>query len=409
MGEVEYNANRKGQAQNHRPIAHEPNRCRYFCEPSGKFSANLDKDVCIIDTMREQNHQGLRKQPLPMLEAVGLAKQFGGRGGFALQPASFAVAQGQLAALLGESGSGKTTLLRLIAGFETPDAGEVRLQGRAVSTAGWALAPEQRQVGMVFQDYALFPHLDVAENVGYGLPRRDPRRASRIGEMLELVGLPGLGKRFPHQLSGGQQQRVALARALAPNPALLLLDEPFSNLDESLKAQVREDLRQILRDADATAVFVTHDTKDALAAADWVVMLRQGCVVQQGRPEDLYFRPESPQVAEYFGPVNWVEAVARQHVLELPWGKVELPQAAPLQGPCRIGIRPESWRDEGPGLAWAGSVRRQAFQGAYRQVWAQGQGGLSFQAWRFSHLALPGEAVWHCPFQELLWMPAQAR
>jgi len=216
----------------------------------------------------------------------GVTKRFGDVS--AVRDASLDVAGGEILALLGPSGCGKTTLLRTIAGFERPDAGTIEVGGRVVAGAAWA-PPEARGVGMVFQDYALFPHLTVAENVGFGLARRD--RATRVPALLALVDLCGLGARYPHELSGGQQQRVALARALAPAPRVVLLDEPWSNVDPQLRAELRAEVSAVLRPLHVTAILVTHDREEAFSVADRIALMRDGSIVQVGTPEELYFAP----------------------------------------------------------------------------------------------------------------------
>ena len=232
------------------------------------------------------------------LSIDGLSKRFSGPAvlaGLALE-----VPSGSLTAVLGPSGCGKTTLLRLIAGFEHADTGSIRVGGRIVADEHTHLAPERRGVGFVAQEGALFPHLDVAANVGFGLPRSE-RRGRRVGELLELVGLTGLDRRFPHELSGGQQQRVALARALAPSPQLVLLDEPFDALDASLRAQVRAEVRAVLHETGATALLVTHDQQEALSLADIVAVMREGRIIQAAEPEALYRNPLDPQLASFIG------------------------------------------------------------------------------------------------------------
>jgi iron(III) transport system ATP-binding protein len=214
------------------------------------------------------------------------------------------VAPGEILALLGPSGCGKTTLLRLLAGFERPDSGGVTIAGVTVAGHGAWVPPERRRVGMVFQDYALFPHLSVAANVGFGLPRA--ARRHRVPEVLDLVGLPGLGARLPHELSGGQQQRVALARALAPSPEVVLLDEPWSSIDPVLRGSVQEEVTAILRETGVTTLLVTHDREEAFSLADRVALMREGRIVQCGPPEDLYFAPVSPWAAEFVGAANLV-------------------------------------------------------------------------------------------------------
>jgi iron(III) transport system ATP-binding protein len=275
----------------------------------------------------------------PAVRVGGLSKRFGDVR--AADDIGFDAERGEFLALLGPSGCGKTTTLRLIAGFERPDAGRVVVGGRVVAAPGTFVPPERRRVGMVFQDHALFPHLDVARNVGYGLSGR-VGRADRVREMLELVGLVELGARMPHELSGGQQQRVALARALAPKPEVLLLDEPFSNLDAALRARVRAEVREILRTAGATAIFVTHDREEALSLADRVAVLWQGRLIQIARPDELYRRPASPEVAAFIGDADLFPGRASGGSVACELGT--LPVCPPAHGPVHVLIRPESVR-----------------------------------------------------------------
>ncbi|WP_052706760.1 ABC transporter ATP-binding protein [Streptomyces rubellomurinus] len=214
------------------------------------------------------------------------------------------VPEGALACVLGPSGCGKSTLLRVLAGFHPAAAGQVVLHGRVLDDGRDRLAAEHRGIGLVPQDGALFPHLSVAANIGFGLPRS--QRRARVAELLELVGLPGLGERRPHQLSGGQQQRVALARALAPRPRLLLLDEPFAALDAALRAELRREVAATLRQSGTTAVLVTHDQDEALSFADTVAVLRDGRIAQCGSPDELYHRPVDPAVARVLGEANLI-------------------------------------------------------------------------------------------------------
>lgn len=215
---------------------------------------------------------------------------------------SLTLAKGQIGCLLGPSGCGKTTVLRAIGGFEPLTAGTITLHGMTVSDARHSVPPNRRRVGVVFQDYALFPHLSVAENIGFGLRKlsRDARRA-RVTELLALVGLPQAGEKYPHELSGGQQQRVALARALAPAPDLLLLDEPFSNLDVDLRERLATEVRDILKQAGATAILVTHDQFEAFAIADEIGVMSNGTIVQWDEPYHLYHRPHTRFVADFIG------------------------------------------------------------------------------------------------------------
>ncbi len=235
-----------------------------------------------------------------MIRLEGVSKRFGDVT--AVDEASLCVDRGEVVAVLGPSGCGKTTLLRIVAGFERPAEGTVTVAGRVVAAPGVWVAPEARRVGMVFQDYALFPHLTVASNVGFGLPRRE--RARRVPELLAIVGLDGLGHRFPHELSGGQQQRVALARALAPAPELVLLDEPWSNVDPFLRDSLRADVAEIIRPLGVTVVLVTHDREEAFSLANRIALMRDGKVVQEGTAEDLYFAPASRWAAEFVGAAN---------------------------------------------------------------------------------------------------------
>jgi iron(III) transport system ATP-binding protein len=235
-----------------------------------------------------------------MIRLDGVTKRFGSV--MAVDEASLCVERGEVVALLGPSGCGKTTLLRLVAGFERPDAGTVETSERVVAGPGTWVSPEERRIGMVFQDYALFPHLTVAENVGFGLSRR--ARAKRVAELLEVVGLAELGRRYTHELSGGQQQRVALARALAPAPELVLLDEPWSNVDPSLRESLRAEVAEIIRPLGVTAILVTHDREEAFSVADRVALMREGTIVQEGTAEELYFAPASRWAAEFVGAAN---------------------------------------------------------------------------------------------------------
>ena len=238
----------------------------------------------------------------PLLEVRGLEVRFGDFG--AVAGADLEVDRGSIGALVGPSGCGKTTLLRVVAGFERPAAGSIRLDGERVAGEGAWVPPERRQVGMVFQEGALFPHLTVEGNVRYGVAG-SPGEAERVAEALELVGLEELRGRRPDELSGGQQQRLALARALAPRPRIVLLDEPFASLDAGLRERVREEVRRILERAGTTAILVTHDQQEALSFADRVAVMTAGRVLQVGTPEEVYQRPATLEVAEFFG-VGWL-------------------------------------------------------------------------------------------------------
>ncbi len=273
----------------------------------------------------------------PAVRLLGVGRSYGPV--FAAHDVDLEVGHGEVLALLGPSGCGKTTTLRLIAGFETPDVGTIEVGGRTVAAPGVRVPPEKRRVGMVFQDYALFPHLTVAQNVAYGLSNG---KKARIGEVLELTHLQGMGARMPHELSGGQQQRVALARALAPNPEVVLLDEPFSNLDAALRVRVRAEMRDILADAGATAIFVTHDQEEALSLADEVAVMMDGTVVQKAAPEILYHNPASRRVAEFVGEANFIPGTHENGRLSCALGDV--PACGDCTGPVEAMLRPEALR-----------------------------------------------------------------
>ena len=265
-----------------------------------------------------------------------VTKRFGPAA--AVDGVDFEVAAGSICALLGPSGCGKTTTLRLIAGFERPDRGEVWIGGRRVAAPAAFVAPERRRIGMVFQDYALFPHLDVAGNVAYALGPRGSRE--RVRETLELVGLSGAGKRPVHELSGGEQQRVAFARALAPAPELILLDEPFSNLDAALRERLRREMREILAATGVTAVFVTHDQEEALSIADVVAVMREGRIEQVGTPEEVYGRPASRWIAGFVGESECLSGTAGDGWVEFELARLRLNTG--FEGPADVLLRPES-------------------------------------------------------------------
>ncbi len=270
-----------------------------------------------------------------MIRLERVSKRFGQIR--AVEDVTLEIGRGEFVALLGPSGCGKTTLLRLLAGFEAPDGGLVRIGEQVVAGAVW-VPPERRHVGMVFQDYALFPHLTVARNVGYGLPRDG--RDARVRQALELVGLGGLGDRYPHELSGGQQQRVALARALAPEPAVVLLDEPWSNIDPVLRSSMRDELAAILRATGVTVLLVTHEQEEAFSLSDRVVLMRDGGVVQSGTPEEVYYAPATRWAAEFVGAANVLPGRLAGGLVETLVGRFPAPNGdAP--GDVEVLVRPE--------------------------------------------------------------------
>ncbi|WAL62100.1 ABC transporter ATP-binding protein [Thermocoleostomius sinensis] len=252
-----------------------------------------------------------------------ITKQFSSAASPAVSSVSFTLQQGDLLALLGPSGCGKTTLLRLIAGFEQPQSGSITIAEQIVAGNGTWVAPEKRGVGMVFQDYALFPHLTVQQNIAFGLRQKPGSTVSqRVQEAIALVGLQGMEQRYPHQLSGGQQQRVALARALAPYPFLVLLDEPLSNLDVQVRLRLRQELREILKAAGTSAIFVTHDQEEALSIADRVAVMRHGQLEQLDTPEAIYRQPASRFVAEFVTQANFLSACRQDQVWQTVLGKI---------------------------------------------------------------------------------------
>jgi iron(III) transport system ATP-binding protein len=270
-----------------------------------------------------------------VLRCRGIVKRFGAT--LALDGFDLDLDEGRLLALLGPSGCGKTTALRVIAGFERPDAGEVRVGRRRVAGTGAWVPPERRRIGMVFQDWALFPHLDVWHNVAFGLPGSED---GRVGKLLEMVHLDGLERRMPHELSGGQQQRVAIARALAPEPDVILLDEPFSNLDATLRAAVRAEVREVLRSVGATAIFVTHDQEEALSIADELAVMDAGRVLQVGTPHDVYRAPATRRVAAMVGEANFLAGEVRSGKVTTAVGEFAGPELE--EGTVEVMIRPES-------------------------------------------------------------------
>lgn len=284
----------------------------------------------------------------------------------AVQAVTLTLARGECLALLGPSGCGKTTVLRLIAGLERPDGGSIAIYGRVVSDETTFVPPHRRRVGLVFQDYALFPHMTVEQNIAYGLGRGVDRRR-RVIDMLALVGLDGLGGRYPHELSGGQQQRVALARALAPQPDILLLDEPFSNLDVALRRQVREEVQRILRQAGVSAILVTHDQEEAMSLGDRIALMFDGVLHQIGTPRDLYEQPASRRAAQFMGDANFVSGQAQGQVALTPLGPV--PLAHPAQGRVEVLLRPERLALDGVETGARAVVVRQMYLGARQVVW----------------------------------------
>ncbi|MFT3717507.1 ABC transporter ATP-binding protein [Pseudorhodoferax sp.] len=304
------------------------------------------------------------------IEFRNVTKRYGSdpKAPLAVKGISFEVPQGTLTTILGPSGCGKTTTLRMIAGLESPTSGQILMGGRDVTTLG----PAERNVSMMFQSYALFPHMDVQDNVAYGLRMSGvarPEAAARAREALRGVGLVGYDQRLPSELSGGQQQRVALARALVLEPAVLLFDEPLSNLDARLRREMREEIRAIQQRLKLTVAYVTHDQSEALAVSDQIIVMDHGVIAQRGTPQALYSRPQSEFVAGFMGEAMVFPAEARAD------GQVALgplaftPRHAVAAGPVKVAVRPEAWRIGAPGglpatlkkAAYLGSVYEYSF------------------------------------------------
>jgi iron(III) transport system ATP-binding protein len=335
--------------------------------------------VSIPDALAEPGMTGR-----PALRTLGLTKHFGDVT--AVDAVDLEVRDGEFLGVLGPSGCGKTTLLRLIAGFERPDAGGIEIGGRVVAGPRRLEPPERRRIGMVFQESALFPHLDVAGNIGFGL--RGTHRAARVAELVALTGLAGLQQRMPHELSGGQQQRVALARALAPNPALVLLDEPFSSLDATLRAQLRGEVREILRAAGATTVFVTHDQAEALEISDRVAIMRAGRVEQVGAPEAVYLRPVNRFVAGFVGEANFIRGEIRDGMVTTFLGRFPSTDRTIHDGtgadillrPEQVDILPADRLAEPPGDDEVLRIERRVFHGSAVHHLLRGRDGRELEA-----------------------------
>ena len=315
-----------------------------------------------------------------------------------LSDLSLTLAQGEIACLLGPSGCGKTTALRAIEGFHPLRSGSIQLMQQEVGSASFQLPPERRNIGMVFQDYALFPHLSVAENIAFGLYRRSKReREQRVAQMLALVGLTELAQQAPHQLSGGQQQRVALARALAPQPALLLMDEPFSNLDVTLRERLALEVRDLLKQTGTTALIVTHDQLEAFALADRIAVLAEGRLQQWGTPMQLYHRPANRFVARFIGEGMMLRgAVGRDGQIDTELGAFrpeQLPQGVASGDPVDLLVRPDDIQHD-DASALRARVLAKAFRGAeflYTLALPSGQQLLSLVPSHHDHAI--GEAI----------------
>ncbi|MFA9556642.1 ABC transporter ATP-binding protein [Evansella sp. AB-rgal1] len=311
---------------------------------------------------------------MSFIELNNLTKYYSGTTEPAVRTINLSIHKGEIISLLGPSGCGKTTTLRMIAGFEHPSEGSIVIDGNQVFSSNNSVPPEKRGIGMVFQDYALFPHMTIEKNVMFGLNKWNAReKKKRAKEVLELVGLEDYGKRYPTQLSGGQQQRVALARALAPKPNVVLMDEPFSNLDAGLREKMRYDVTNILRKAETTAIIVTHDQKDAFAVSDRVVVMKNGVIQQIAAPKEMYRCPKNCFVAQFVGKTNLLTGVMDDDLRHIHThiGKVSLPEQWKEQlENVKLSIRPEGCQlaEEG---AYCGEVERVTYGGEYQELYVR--------------------------------------
>lgn len=277
-----------------------------------------------------------------ILQVNGISKRYRNGTAYAVWRVAFDLRPGELLALVGESGSGKTTLLRMIAGLEHPDEGSISLAGHVLAAGTKAVPPNQRGIGLLFQDYALFPHLTIFQNIAFGLhglPKAE--QEARVKDMMAVTGLEIDATRYPHELSGGQQQRVALARALAARPRLLLLDEPFSNLDTILREQIREEVKEVIGKTQTTAILVTHDIKDALGMADRIAVMDRGCLLQIDTPGAIYHQPVNEYVARLFGKFNVMEARVEGEFIHTGFGSLPISEKTGNNTAARICFRPE--------------------------------------------------------------------
>ena len=341
----------------------------------------------------------------PRLEARDLVRSYDGRK--VVDHVSLTVRPGQVTCLLGPSGCGKSTTLRMIAGVEMQDSGKIFVDGRLVCDTVFRVPPERRHIGLMFQDFALFPHLRVAENVAFGLSGDASEKTRRVGELLERVGLAGYARNFPHELSGGEQQRVALARALAPRPRLMLMDEPFSGLDNRLRDGIRDETLEILREEDTGVLLVTHEPEEAMRMADDIALMRDGRVVQQGAPYNIYNAPADRDAVAFFSDVNVVRGRAEGALVQTPFGQFLSPGVRDGQE-MEIVIRPQHIKldfdrnGKGPaptisdGTAVRGVVQRARFMGSESLVeFEMDFGGPTFKATVPAvFLPKPGTPMW---------------
>jgi iron(III) transport system ATP-binding protein len=344
----------------------------------------------------------------PRLSVENLTRGFGGID--VVRDVSFSIEPGQVSCLLGPSGCGKSTALRLIAGVDWPDQGRIAIDGAEVFGAATQMQPEERGIGLMFQDFALFPHLSVADNVGFGLPRGRTERSARtqrVGELLEKVNMTGFGAKFPHELSGGEQQRVALARALAPRPRIMLMDEPFSGLDNRLRDEIRDTTLAVLKDEGAAVLLVTHEPEEAMRMADEILLMRAGQIVQRGAPYTIYNNPVDAISAAFFSDINIINGISQGALTETAFGSFLTPGHSDGTK-VEIVIRPQHLRIDfdragrGPsptaseGTAARGLVQRARFLGheSLVEFVLEADGSPLFATVPGVFLPKPGSALW---------------
>ncbi len=321
---------------------------------------------------------------MTMIECRNLGKTYGTVE--AVSDISLGIEEHEFLSILGPSGCGKSTLLRLIAGLEVPSKGQVFLHGEEISGRKIILPPERRKFGMIFQDFALFPHLSVKDNVAYGATGSKSEKQQRVKELLELVSLPHLAAKMPHQISGGEQQRIAVARALAPKPRLILMDEPFSNLDYQLRQQLRRDIREILKHEGVATVLVTHDQVEAITFSDRMLLMQQGMLVQEGTPADIYQHPQTIWASSFVGEANHLPVEWQSNSLKTPLGELDVP--AEIGRNARIlMVRPEDFILESAADGQSnGTVKTVDFSGSVQTVGVELKSGDSIQVSGSPHL-----------------------
>ncbi len=354
------------------------------------------------------------------LSLIGLGKQFG--NGAAIRDVTLTLARGEVGSLLGPSGCGKTTTLRCIAGFHKPDSGTIRIGSRVIVGDGIFVPPEERGLSMVFQNYVLWPHMTAAQNIGYGLRlRRQPSRAiaAKVSDLMALLGLAGLEGRYPHQLSGGQQQRVSVARSLAVDPEVLLLDEPFSNLDAKLRVEMRRDMRDLLKRLGTTAIYVTHDQEEAMALSDRIFLMDRGRIVQYGTPREMFEEPASRFAAAFFGFANFFPGIAEkdgaQTVVRLEHAGVRMPVPTTHAGtPLTVAVR-ENELEVAPrsvvGGDWfAGEITSRLYVGGATQLVLRcGELRLAAHLTGYEAMTLPAEVALRIRPERVVVLPTHDR